>query len=359
MEETGRRGPAGIGTAGRRVGMGAASVTGTRWTFALLAALLVAAPAAAGSFFGKKPKTEAQVKRLIDALRADPDERRRRAAVAELRDADPRVHADVVPALVAGLQKDPAPQVRADAAEAIGQFKVVFPVAGLALETAAEADPVRAVRDSALQALWEYHLIGYRSAKGADGFAGQTPEPPITRPPTPRPVVTHVSAVGPRPVAVVNSVPPAAPAGGLPTISAKPAFPPLPKMPVSIPVPKKEPDGLPTWPKPAGPPVILTAAPPPRLNVSAEPPLAAPRILPVAPAPTPVFVARQTDAADATVRVFPTTGSLADPEPLALPPVVEPPDPLPGSRAAAPSLPIRLPSDPTVPGPRVRYGYRH
>ena len=335
--------------------MGAASVTGTRWTFALLAALVATAPAPAGSFFGKKSKTEAQVKRLTDTLRADPDERRRRAAVAELRDADPRVHADVVPALVTRLQNDPASRVRADAAEAIGQFRVVFPVAGLALETAAEADPVRAVRDSALQSLWEYHLIGYRSAKGADGFAGQTPEPPLARPPAPRPVVSPAAAVGgPGPVAVVNTVPPAKPAGGLPSISAKPTFPPLPKMPVSIPAPKPEPDGLPRWPKPSGPRVILTAAPPPQLNVSAEPPIAAPRVLPVAPAPAPVVVARPKGAAEAAVRVFPTTGSLADPEPLSLPAVAEPP----GPRAAAPSLPIRLPSHPTRPGPRVRYGYR-
>ncbi|MBX9585383.1 MAG: HEAT repeat domain-containing protein, partial [Gemmataceae bacterium] len=174
-------------------------MTGTRWLLLTLAGLAVAGPAGAG-MFERKPKTAAQVKRLADGLRADGDEKRRRAAVAELREADPRVLPDVIPALVGVLQRDPSAAVRADAAEAIGSFKTAFPVAGAALEAAAEADPSAAVRDAAQQALWEYHLNGYRSLKGADGIAGQTAEPPLAkRPPKP----TAPEAVTPAPGSAV------------------------------------------------------------------------------------------------------------------------------------------------------------
>src|SRR5439155_12217329 len=116
---------------------------------------------------------------------------------AELRDADARAHPDVIPAFAWSLQHDPSAAVRADAAEAIGQSKVMIPQAGAALETAAESDPSPVVRDAARQALWEYHLIGYRSTKGADGIAGQTVDPPIAKPPAPRTPVVVGPAVPP------------------------------------------------------------------------------------------------------------------------------------------------------------------
>ncbi|MBX9623645.1 MAG: HEAT repeat domain-containing protein, partial [Gemmataceae bacterium] len=149
---------------------------GTRWLWAVVVGLAVLGPAGAG-MFDRKPKSAAQVERLAKALRSDPDEKRRRAAIAELKEADPRAVPDVIPALVGALQRDPSAQVRADAAEAIGSFKTAFPAAGAALEAAAEGDPAAGVRDAAQQALWEYHLSGYRSTKGADGIAGQTAEP--------------------------------------------------------------------------------------------------------------------------------------------------------------------------------------
>lgn len=211
-------------------------MTGTRWPFVLVAGLALAGPAGAG-MFDRKPKSAAQVKRLADTLKADPDEKRRRAAVAELKEADPRVVADVIPTLVGVLQRDPSAAVRADAAEAIGSFKTAFPAAGVALEAAAEGDPAAGVRDAAQQALWEYHLGGYRSQKGADGIAGQTAEPPLAR----------------------RSARVAAPAAVTPAGPAVTALKPPPAEPV---------------PQAVAPRVVFTAAPPLVLDGTPEPPLA-------------------------------------------------------------------------------------
>ena len=53
---------------------------GSRWSLVLLGLLFVAVQGGAAGVFSKKPKSEAQVKRLIDTIRTDPDERKRRAA---------------------------------------------------------------------------------------------------------------------------------------------------------------------------------------------------------------------------------------------------------------------------------------
>lgn len=224
-------------------------MTVTRITaFVLLVAL--APRADANPFWVKgKGKSDAQVRTLVTTLRTDPDEKRRRAAVAELRDADPRAQADVIPALVATLQRDPAAHVRADAADALGGYRTVFPLAGSALEAAAEADPAPLVRDQAKQALWEYHLLGYRSARGADGFHGQTAEPPIAAKAQPRPV--QVPAVVPVRVDLPPVTRPA------PTTAYRPE--PPPELPA---------------PATSGPRIVFTSAPPVRLNLTEEPPFA-------------------------------------------------------------------------------------
>jgi len=217
--------------------------------FVLLVAL--APRADANPFWSKgKGKSDAQVRTLVTTLRTDPDEKRRRSAVAELRDADPRAQADVIPALVATLQRDPAAHVRADAADALGGYRTVFPLAGSALEAAAEADPAPVVRDVAKQALWEYHLLGYRSARGADGFAGQTAEPPVAPRPQPRAAPTVI------PVRVeLPAVPRVAP----PTAVSAYRPPPPPELPT---------------PAASGPRILFTTAPPARLNLTEEPPFA-------------------------------------------------------------------------------------
>lgn len=249
-------------------------MTGPRVTLALFAALLIAAPADAGGIFSRKPKLDAaRVKALSDTIRADADERKRRAAVAELRDADPRLHPEVIPALVAALQRDPAAAVRVDAADAIGQYKLVFPLAGLALEAAAEGDPSGPVRDAAHQALWEYHLGGYRSAKGADGIAGQTAEPPIAPPASRRPVavvqaVPQAKAGEPTPAVLPTTAHDPAPPAPPVVVALKPTFPPS-----GVTAP-----GLPRFVEPTpvvAPRTVVSAVPPSILNQTEEPPLAA------------------------------------------------------------------------------------
>ena len=217
--------------------------------FVLLVALALAPRADANPFWAKgKGKSDAQVRTLVTTLRTDPDEKRRRSAVAELRDADPRTQADVVPALVATLQRDPAAHVRADAADALGGYRTVFPVAGSALEAAAEADPAPVVRDVAKQALWEYHLLGYRSARGADGFAGQTAEPPVAARPQPRPAAPTV-------------------------IPVRVELPRVPTVPTAVSAYRPPPPELPTVAA-TGPRILFTTAPPVRLNLTEEPPFA-------------------------------------------------------------------------------------
>lgn len=233
-------------------------MTGTRLLLTALAALMLAASLQASLFPPRKPKLDAnRVKQLAETLRTDPDEKKRRAAIAELKEADPRQIPEAMTILVSTLQRDPSPAVRADAAEAIGSIKVMVPLAGVALEIAAESDPSPAVRDAAQQALWEYHLIGYRSTKGADGIAGQTAEPPLAKPAIARPVVT---------VAKLPNDPPMPPVQ--PAVGVTP--PPLPVPVLTNPPPAPKPEmknGIRT---------LVTAAPPPRLNDTTEPPIAQP-----------------------------------------------------------------------------------
>ena len=152
---------------------------------------------------------------------ADSDEKKRKSAIRELNDADPRVQVEVIPILVAALRKDSSETVRSSAAEAIGRYSVVFPLAGLALEDAAIADRSATVRAAARQALWEYHLLGYRSARGDDAFAAQTAEPPIAKPTPPAepstsepftsPYATTVSGIG---TPTIAPLPPVGPPPG-------------------------------------------------------------------------------------------------------------------------------------------------
>lgn len=315
-------------------------MTGTRLTLPVIAILVLIAPVGAGPIFGHKPKLDAaRVKQLNVTLRTDPDEKKRRAAVAELREADPRVVPEVIPTLIATLQRDASATVRAAAADVIGRFKVIYPLAGLALENAAESDPSAEVRGAAQQALWEYHLNGYRSSRGADGIAGQTPEPPLAKLPAPRPTIV----TPPPPVLVV----------------------PIPQVPSNPPVPKISPPRqvLPIPVAPTVPPLappfvndmdrggirtILTAAPPILMNVTAEPPLARPADAPPPPLPA------TTPAPRFSLPVA------ADLPPLSLPPdadlpsiSVDPPAvaPLPEVPAIlAPPLP-RVPALPPLPVP--------
>lgn len=194
----------------------------TRFLVAILAAFAVA-PVWAGPGLFKKKIDPARAEALVATLKGDPDEKKRKAAADELGGADARLNPEVAAALVAALLKDASPSVRAKAAESLGQLGQVFPVAGQALEAAASGDLSIVVRLAAKRTLWEYHLNGYRSTKGADGFATQTVEPPIAAPAGPRPAVAIIPAPPPPPVSLrPPAIPPALPPASAPGVSPAP-----------------------------------------------------------------------------------------------------------------------------------------
>jgi hypothetical protein len=241
----------------------------------------------------------ARIHQLVHIIQTDADELKRRAAVLELGRADPRLTSEVIQTITEAMLKDPSPAVRLTAVEVVVRFNAVFAFTGLALETAMESDVSPVVRKAAKQALWEYHLIGYKSAKSGDAFATQTLEPPRAKPariPLPvtaePPVVPIVAQVVPQTIA---QLPPVGPAPG-PRISL--------------------------IPETAGPLALLTAVPP-HPNMTVEPPLAmalSNTVTPPVVNEPPIFPH------------WPEPTTVGKPHPFAvdLPPIVSPPGPIPG-----------------------------
>lgn len=130
----------------------------------LLVAPAIALPAQGGIFTYKpntaRPKPEMQVPGLLYTVKADPNESKRAAAAAELREFDARLFPDMVPVLVDVLQNDTKPSVRREAAISLGRFPVT-PLAGKALQEASSKDPSLKVRLHAWSAYKFYQLHGY------------------------------------------------------------------------------------------------------------------------------------------------------------------------------------------------------
>jgi hypothetical protein len=58
-----------------------------------------------GGLFHRKTRLDAaRVRQLVDIVRADTDEKKRKSAIRELNDADPRVQVEVIPILVSALR---------------------------------------------------------------------------------------------------------------------------------------------------------------------------------------------------------------------------------------------------------------
>jgi len=145
-----------------------------------------------------KSDVNTKAKQLVATLQSDTDIDRRKAAADALRNEDPRNNPDIVPALIASLQKDPSPSVRALAAETLGAYKSVYQAAAVALDASEKGDPDATVRASAKNALWQYHLNGFKPSTSTAGTTGQSSEPPLA---TPKPIV----AVKPPPTAVATA----------------------------------------------------------------------------------------------------------------------------------------------------------
>jgi hypothetical protein len=269
----------------------------------------------------------ARVPALIETLKSAKEEKARKAAADELGRADARISPELVTALISALLKDPSSSVRVEAAESIGQLGSVFPLAGVALEAAASGDPSPLVRLAAKKALWEYHLNGYRSPRGADTLTSQTVEPPIASPAAPR---------------TVSAIVPARPDPIVPLVPRLPHTPTLITMLPQISPPSGPRHGRPWFltemlfaqrPAPAIAPAIL--------NIDAEPPIAkrAAVSIPSVPLPQPLPLVPP-----------PTVASPAE-----LPPPVPAPDYIPKLPPFMPDLPsVVLPPDATpIPSTRV------
>ncbi len=252
-----------------------------------------------GGLFKPTRIEPARIHQLIQIIQSDPDEMKRKAAVAELGRADPRLSSEVIQAVTEALLKDPSPAVRLTAVEVIGRFNTVFPMSGLALESAMELDASPVVRKAAKQALWEYHLIGYKSGKSGNEFAAQTQEPPRAKPARlPVPVTAEPPVV---PV-VAQFLPP--------TVAQLPPVGPSPGPRVSL------------VPQAVGPVAFLTAVPP-HPNLTVEPPLAPTSSKAVTPPMVyePPILQQWSD---------PWTVGTLYPFTIDLPPIVSPPGPIPG-----------------------------
>jgi hypothetical protein len=322
-------------------------VARSRFLLAVLTAALVVSPAVAGPglFKGKSRPDAARVRTLVETLKNDPDEKKRRAAADELGGADSRTQTEVTPALATALQKDTSASVRVEAAESLGQLNQVSPLAGVALEDAAANDSSPAVRLAAKKALWTYHLNGYHSPKTTDGLAAQTIEPPIASP------------AGPRPIAAVLPAPPP-PAPVTPLIPTYPAA-----APTTI-VSQLPPVASPTGPRLPRPSFLAALFPgpretvrsmiggaPPILNMTSEPPIAKRPAITIPRFPEPTAL-----APPPTIMLQPTPISVAPSVPdyvptlppftPDLPSVVTPPDITPVAPSpvlSEPKIPATLP----------------
>jgi hypothetical protein len=253
----------------------------------LVAAVLVGlaltasdAPAQGLGIFRRRQKSDppaSKVKQHIATLQTSTDGAKRKEAAVELRQFDPRSNTDVIPALMGALQKDPVPAVRSAAAESIGALKPVSQPAGLTLEAVAQADPDPGVREAAKQALWQYHLNGYRTPVGSP-LAAQTAEPPFAAKPASRPGLAPppvpggfrpiTNAVGKGQFFPQTAEPPLAKPKGkepakVPTVLPPPQ--PAANVPQPMPptAPATPPPAAPTVPTGPLPPISIPQAPPP------------------------------------------------------------------------------------------------
>ena len=89
-------------------------------------------------------------------------------AAEELKNYDPLLFPEIVPALVSALQNDAKSNVRIEAVQSLGKIRPVNQTAGEALERALAGDAAMRVRLQARSTLMQYHWAGYRNGKSND-----------------------------------------------------------------------------------------------------------------------------------------------------------------------------------------------
>jgi hypothetical protein len=148
---------------------------------------VIPVPVRAGWIFNRHPKANAapaqRVPALISVARSDQDDRKRVAAVEELREYDPAAYPEIVPTLIDVSQRDPRSSVRLEALHSLAKLRPVSQIAGQAIQHASENDSSVRVRFQARTWLWQYHLSGNGGASTPQTApASKTDEPPLAEP---------------------------------------------------------------------------------------------------------------------------------------------------------------------------------
>jgi len=196
--------------------------------------------------FGKRAKVNPaeRVPELINQVRTSTDERRRLAAVEELRQYDGAAFPEIVSVLADVLRSDAATAVRAEAAHSLGRLRPASPEAMHALDAAIK-DSAKRVRFQARAALLFYPASAARAAARAKAPPAPVQGPVVTTAPSPTVPASPQLRPVPSAAPIVQSQPlPADPQPVLVTPAAVAR--PLPRGPVqsapqAIPVENTEP----------------------------------------------------------------------------------------------------------------------
>jgi hypothetical protein len=235
-----------------------------RYLYLILLVVPALALPAQGSIFGKRLATppERRVPELLYIVKTDPDEGKRAAAAAELREYDAKRFPDMMLVLIDVLQNDTKPSVRREAAITLGRLRPISAAAGQTLQQAASKDPSLRVRVQAWSSLKIYQLNGYSSRM-------KDPAPPLV---TNEPAMVRLNPAAPKAQPGTARLQPAKTSTKEPPLAD-------PGVPVIDIGPSSRGDGSTTAGKPPAAPRRLIFAPPvkqpPSAAKSSSPPAAA------------------------------------------------------------------------------------
>lgn len=268
-------------------------------------------PAQAQLFARKVRLNGMQVPELIVVVRTDTDERKRLAAIEQLRESDVKAFPDIVPNLIEVMLHDPRYTVRMEAMHSLVKIRPMTQQVGQALQQTAAHDENWRVR---MQTRTQIFVNGYHGGSGNGQYVAPTVpttnEPPLAagtvvgqpvdvpavpswntpgnlgRPLPSRPPVYNTS-MPQSPLEVPKGVPPQpVPLPQTPSPSYAPA--PTQQVPVqrTMPMPLPQaPPGQAPLPLPPAPTQPLPQIPPPQ--VQATPPVSQ-AVVPTEPVDTPI-----------------------------------------------------------------------